>query len=64
MMWLLGGGHQHQVSHLAGGSTGCSDAGGGDTLVGDCYLQVLFLMKKHFLRKGERKKRLVGPKPQ
>ncbi|RXH82916.1 hypothetical protein DVH24_003414 [Malus domestica] len=78
MMWLLGGGHQHRVGDLGGGSRGRSDVGVGDALVGDCLVASVYkdgdgegrekadvvVLKRHFLNKGERKKRLVGPKPQ
>ncbi|KAB2595344.1 hypothetical protein D8674_030794 [Pyrus ussuriensis x Pyrus communis] len=77
MMWLLGGRHQHRVGDLGGGNSGRSDAGGGDALVGDCFVAGVhrdggewkregrcYSDESPFLKKGERKKRLVGPKPQ
>ncbi|TQE08239.1 hypothetical protein C1H46_006206 [Malus baccata] len=78
VMWLLGGGHQHQVGDLGGGRIGRSDAGGDDALVKDCLVADLHkddegegrekagvgLMKKPFPKNGERKKRLIRPKSQ
>ncbi|KAB2635812.1 hypothetical protein D8674_026346 [Pyrus ussuriensis x Pyrus communis] len=66
MMWFSGGEHQHRVGDLGGGSSGCSDAGGGDALVGDCLVVVVHRDgdRETFLKKGEGNKRLVGPKAQ